>query len=76
MSLKSFFKVVEKAKEPEHESPMCSSRTEPQEEKGDTNSLKSDESDDDMVASPPKRHQVRASQAVKEQNVIQLTMAV
>ena len=51
MSLKSYFKVVEKAKEPELESPTCSSRTK---EKGDTDSSVSDEGDDGIVASPPK----------------------
>lgn len=51
MSLKSYFKVVERAKEPELESPTCSSRTE---EKGDTDSSVSDEGDDGIVASPPK----------------------
>ena len=73
------FKVVEKAKEPELESLTCSSRTEPHEEKGDSHSWISEECDDEMVASPlskkGKQHQVRANQAVKEQNVIQVTMA-
>ena len=69
MSLESFFKVVEKAKEPELESSACSSKTEPHEEKGDTDSWISDESDAEMVASPPskqdKQHQVRANQAAQ-----------
>ena len=56
MSLKSFFKVVKKSKETELEYLMYSSRTglHDSEEKDSSMSDKG-ESDDEMVASPPKR---------------------
>ena len=59
----SYFKVVEKAKEPELECPTCSSRTK---EKGDTDSsVSDDEGDDGIVASPPKRIKSTRSEQIK-----------
>ena len=66
MSLKSFFKVVEKAKETVLETPTCSSRTaESHEKKGDTESDSLMSGDDEMVASPPKRIKTTRSEQIK-----------
>ena len=59
MSLKSYFSVVEKARKPERESPT---RTEPHD---GTDSSTSDEGDDEMVASAPKRIKSTRSEQVK-----------
>ena len=55
MTLKSFLKGGQEGKEPEHKSPACSSRAEPHEEKGGSNSWVSEESDDEIVISPPSK---------------------
>lgn len=65
MSIKSYFSVVQKAKETKLESFACSSRIEPHEEKGDCDSSINDDSEDEMVASPPKKMKSTGSEQVK-----------